>query len=280
MPTVYSYQFFLNTTNYNDQTSIFAPAAYLASQMPRILDQGGMAGYIYLHPNAIRAQLYAPNKFANATNMKAIMDPILARMATMPGMTPELLFKYPPYQGSSFSELLSGRTLPPMPGLSSTNLGYPLGKVPREPWMPGRPTSGFDSLLGGFGGSNRPSSFDTAFQSTKKVQKRHEPGGSMRVPRGIQSMDSRMLGRNELASPDLAEALRKTMPFTAADGQIRFHLVSGPKVWEQGLDSAVNPAWRKTYAHVLATGGGTPNAQPLRDISPDMGAYFNEVSTT
>jgi hypothetical protein len=90
-------------------------------------------------------------------------------------------------------------------------------------------------------------------------------------------MDSRLLGEKELKSPKMAEALEKAMPFDLMDGQIRVHLVAGPKVWAQGKDTSIHPAWRKTYAHSISTGAGTPNCQSFRDLAPDMGAYSNEV---
>jgi hypothetical protein len=275
MPTVFSYQSFMNTSNYNDRQSVFAPAAYLANQITRLLDEGGLAGYVYLHPNAIRAQLYAPNAFANADRMKNMLDNILDRMASMPGMTPDRLFKYPPWQGGAF---LGGdrSEIPPIPGTAATNLGYPLGKVPREPWNPGS-RGGAMGLFGGmYRGGKTPSSFDTAYNHARRLARRHERGGGMRVPRGIEHMDSRLFGIEELNSPYLAEALMRSMPFNLPDGQIRFHLVAGHKVGSQGQNTSVNPAWRRSYAHVLVTGGGVPNAQALRDISPNSGAYINE----
>jgi hypothetical protein len=283
MPKVYSYQFFINTTDYNDKSSIYEPAAYFASQIPRIVDEGGMGGYVYMHPNAIRGQLYAPNDYANSNNMKSIMDSVLDRMAAMPGMSSSLLYKYPPWQGG-LGGLFGGNGIPPIPGSSATNLGYPLGKVPREPWNPGTPASlsAIGSLFGGFlgAGSNTPSSFDTSFLPESSVERRseqHEPGMGMKVSRGIQELDSRLFGPEELNHPNLATALSQSMPANIPDGQIRFHIVSGPKVWAQGKDTSVNPAWRRSYAHLLASGGGIPNVQSLRDISPNSGAYINEV---
>jgi hypothetical protein len=248
------------------------------------MDIGGMAGYVYLHPNAIRAQLYAPNEYANVARMRFIMDDILARMASMPGMSPNLLFKYPPWQGMrepGWSEIAGNAlSMPPILGNGARNLGYPLG-APREPWNPGRKDAWQSSppgfLDGLFGGDEDPSLIDSAYSKPHAQARRHELGMGMRIPRGIQNMDSLLFSLEELTSPSLAEALRRTMPFDLPDGQIRFHLVAGPRIWGNWRDTSVNPAWRRTYAHVSAT-GGTPNAQPLRDMSPNSGAYSNEVS--
>lgn len=95
IPRIMSYYFWMNTTDYHDRKSIVAPATYLHTQFPKMSKEGGFQGYVFIHPNAIAGQLICPNKFANATNMKRILDPILDKMVNMPGMDPKLLIKYP-----------------------------------------------------------------------------------------------------------------------------------------------------------------------------------------
>jgi hypothetical protein len=94
---------------------------------------------------------------------------------------------------------------------------------------------------------------------------------------GILDQDSRLLSEEALTSTKIGEALEKSMPFGMEDGMLRLHLVAGPKMWAMGNDTSVHPAWRKTYVHAVATGHGTPNAQALRDLAPNSGAYSNEV---
>jgi hypothetical protein len=38
------YQFALNATDFNDKKSIFAPSAYLHTQIPRLMDEAGAQG--------------------------------------------------------------------------------------------------------------------------------------------------------------------------------------------------------------------------------------------
>jgi hypothetical protein len=112
-----------------------------------------------------------------------------------------------------------------------------------------------------------------------RLTKRHGPGEDMRVSPGRMDMDSRLLGAAELSSPKMAEALKRSMPFDLMDGQIRIHLVAGPKVWaaDPKGETSINPMWRRTYAHSISTGAGTPDAGGLRWLAPDTGAYPNEV---
>jgi hypothetical protein len=91
-----SYNFWLNTTEYDDKKSVFAPAAYMCSQLPRINQAGGMQGYFYFYPNAINGMFIAPNEHANATKMTSMWNPILDKMSAMPGMDPKSLIKSPP----------------------------------------------------------------------------------------------------------------------------------------------------------------------------------------
>ena len=94
-PKILSYNFWMNTTEYTDRKSIVAPATYMHTQFPKMAAEGGFQGYLFIHPNAIQGQLICPNKFANITNMRAILDPILDKMISMPGMDPKSLLKIP-----------------------------------------------------------------------------------------------------------------------------------------------------------------------------------------
>ncbi|KAF2668484.1 FAD-binding domain-containing protein [Microthyrium microscopicum] len=96
-------------------------------------------------------------------------------------------------------------------------------------------------------------------------------------PRGISHMDSRLLGRAHLESPKLAAALKEGFP-KGKNGMWRGHLIGGGKVMKTPADfNSVNPAWRKTYVHIIGTGVEQPNATPLRTLAPDMGSYVNEA---
>jgi hypothetical protein len=197
-----------------------------------------MQGYFYFHPNAISGMFIAPNEYANATAMTALWDPILEKMSSMPGIDKKTMVKIPPV---SFN------------------------------------AAGTGSIQGSGGGiASNPGG---GMASMNMMMKRHGPGEMEPVPRGTTDEDSRLLGEEELSHPKLAEALRNAMPLHLENPQLRNHLVAGGKVMKNGVndETSVNPAWRRAYVHMMATGIGQVSAQPLRDISPHGGAYINEV---
>jgi hypothetical protein len=246
-PKTLSYNFWMNTTEYTDRKSIVAPATYIHTQFPR-MNREGFQGFLYIHPNAIQGQLICPNKFANITNMRAILDPILDKMISMPGMDPKTLVRIPPTTsgkdrvGKSTAKLFSG------------------------------------GLFGGVTSSSNDAT-KLAKQPPARLVRRHEPGGKMLFGMGIYDQDSRLLGEKELSDPKLADVLERAIPYDKPDGQIRVHLTAGGKVSMQRNDTSVNPAWRKTIVHNIASGGNTPIAESFRELAPDMGAYVNEVSS-
>jgi hypothetical protein len=238
LPKVLSYFFWMNTTEYTDRKSIIAPATYLHTQFPKMSREGGFQGYLFIHPNAIQGQLIAPNKFANATNMRAILDPILEKMISMPGMDRKTFVSRGPGSNSS---------------------------IPTGP------------LLGGLGITFNNATQSSKPPQAGKIGKRHGPGGKMLYGMGIYDQDSRLFGEKELADPRLAEVIEKAIPYDKPDGQIRVHLTAGGKVNEERNDTSVHPSWRKAIIHNVATGGDTPTADSFRELAPDMGAYVNEV---
>jgi hypothetical protein len=251
-PKLLSYNFWLNTTDYDDHHSIFAPAAYMCSQLPRINEVGGMQGYFYFHPNAISGMFIAPNEYANATAMTALWDPILEKMSSMPGIDKKTMTKIPPV---SFNAAGTGSIQGSGGGIAAN---------------PGEGMAGMSGMSGAKG----------EHAGMNMMIRRHGPGEKEPVPRGTTDEDSRLLGEEELTNPKLAEALEKAMPLHLENAQLRSHLVAGNKVRKLGLndETSVNPAWRRAYVHMMTTGIGKASAQPLRDISPNGGAYINEVS--
>ena len=239
-PKTLSYMFWMNTTDYDDRKSIIAPAAYIHTQFPKMKREGGFSGFLYIHPNAIQGQLIAANEFANATNMRSMLDPILDNMISMPGMDGRTFVKVPPAEGGK---------------------GIPAKMTSRS--LPG-------GLFAGRSGDG--------MKETAKLQRRHGPGGKMLYGMGIYDQDSRLLGEKELADPRLADVLEKAMPYDKPSGQIRVHLTAGGMVNVDRKDTSVNPAWRKALIHNIATGANTPVANSFRELAPDMGAYVNEVS--
>jgi hypothetical protein len=243
-PKILSYNFWMNTTNYDDKKSIFAPAAYMCSQLPRLNEEGGMQGYFYIHPNAISGMFLAPNEHANATRITELWEPVLAKMVSFPGIDVKTMIKVPPVAFSSS-------------GLGSIQSSS--GGAAANPDAP------MDMGMKGMGGMS--------------MRKRHGPGEKEATPRGIIDEDSLLLSLEELTSPKLAEAMEKAMP-KLENAQLRSHLVGGGKVIKLGGEkdeTSINPAWRRAYVHMMTTGIGKVSAQPLRDISPNGGAYVNEA---
>jgi hypothetical protein len=90
-------------------------------------------------------------------------------------------------------------------------------------------------------------------------------------------MDSRLLDRAALTSPKLAKALEDAMP-KLNNAMLRGHLVSGGKAHQvNDKDTAVHPAWRKAFVHIIGTGVGVPNIGALKELAADTAAYSNEV---
>jgi hypothetical protein len=244
-PKILVYNFWLNTTDYEDEKSIFAPAAYLMSQFPKLNKFGGLQGYYYVRPNAISAMFLAPNEFANATNLNLLMDPVLDKMKSMPGMSPTSLIKIPPIDFAALSA---------------------------------------NSVQSSSGGSNGGKASTPEKGMAGMNMKRHGPMEALKEPTaiysGILDQDSILLGEEEITSPKLAAALEKSLR-RGETGQMRGHLVGGNKVMSGGADTSVTPAWRRAYVHLMTTGNDKRYVDALRDlskeVSPINGAYINEV---
>lgn len=243
-PKILSYAFWMNTTDFEDKKSIYAPAAYMCSQLPRLNEEGGMQGYFYIHPNAISGSFLAPNEHANATRITELWEPILSKMSSYPGIDAKTVIKNPPV------------------AFSSSGLGSMQSSSGGAAANPGAPMEmGKDSMRG------------------MGMRKRHGPGEKEATPRGIIDEDSRLLGLSELTHPKLAEALELAMP-QLENAQLRSHLVGGGKVIKLGGEkdeTSINPAWRRAYVHMMTTGIGKVSAQALRAISPEGGAYINKA---
>lgn len=235
-PKILNYHFWLNTTSFDDEKSIFPVAAYFSSQLPR-LNRLGLQGYYYIRPNAIAADFYIPNEFANATHINAFMDPVLNHMKNMTGMNPASLIKIPPMDMASV-----------LSGISKGGQG-PQTATPRDK-MP------------------------------SMMIKRHGPMDKEKnsIYGGILDQDSLLMGEEELTNPKLAEAFEKAQRHGDTSA-FRGHLAGGGKVIAtSGNDTSVTPVWRRTYVHMMATGNDKVYLKAVRDISPNGGAYINEVS--
>ncbi|KAK2752802.1 hypothetical protein FQN55_005934 [Onygenales sp. PD_40] len=135
---------------------------------------------------------------------------------------------------------------------------------------------------------------------TNLVMAEFIPEGESDNTGGAVAIGSRLISHDFLASPDgpakLSEALSQLEfePGAVFTG----HLVAGGQVAKNGgkVDSALNPAWRKTLSHITF-GHGWPSNTPfeeqkkiyekitkvelplLKALEPDMGAYLNEADS-
>src|ERR1700760_1212750 len=133
--------------------------------VPQLADEGGFQGYIYLHPNGLRANLLCPNAYADAKKMISMMNPILDKLSTFPGIDTKSLFKISPFDLTNINlgGLLAGARGKP----NATNI-----TASSAPW-----------------GTALPPKQTT---SRRRRSKRHTPGGEdvMEMPMGILDQDS------------------------------------------------------------------------------------------
>jgi hypothetical protein len=240
------YNFWLNSTDYNDTKSIYGPAAYFASHIPRLNLEGGIQGYFYVWSHGLLGNFMIPNKFANASKINAMLDPILDKMSKMPGISQKSLIKLPPVDTGStggLAALLGGapKTGSPVPILNpSLSVSIPDGE--------------------------------------NRLTRRHGPDGAMMTyGMGLFDLDSRLLGEEELKNPKLADALEKAQ-YPMLDGHLRLHITAGGKVLQPNNNTSVLPAWRKAFVHLTTAGQEVGNIGSMRDLAPNTGAYVNEVS--
>lgn len=109
--------------------------------------------------------------------------------------------------------------------------------------------------------------------------KRHGPkDGAVTEPRGIVYLDSWLLSKSHLESPNFAAALKASMP-NLPNGNLGGQFIGGGKVISNGINetTSILPAWRKTSLHLIHYAYGKPSSLPLRKFAPDMGAYANEA---
>ncbi|KAF1986982.1 hypothetical protein K402DRAFT_403914 [Aulographum hederae CBS 113979] len=122
-----------------------------------------------------------------------------------------------------------------------------------------------------------------AMECMKRRVKRHggEPMADA-APQGIVPLDSRLLGEEELAHPDLAAALRASNPGKAGASVgfmgLQGHLIGGGAAMKDNPETSVLPAWRKAYIHMIGMKTeANKGVDALRAISPKAGAYVNEA---
>jgi hypothetical protein len=241
-------QFWVNTTKYDDYDSIYPAAANFHVQFAQWNDKG-LGAYYWLYPNAMSIFVVYTGDDASKQWMSTNIQPVLQNMTSFPGIDMRTMMflpaEYPDFW--SFFKAVWGD----MPGASPALA--PRARAPEQGTPAGSPSP--------------------------NLHKRHGPGeGMMTEPRGIVYLDSWLLGKKDLQSNKFAAVLKATMP-KLPGANLGGQFVGGGQVIRLGLNdtTAVLPAWRKTYLHLIIYAYGKPSSLPLRQFAPDMGAYANEA---
>jgi hypothetical protein len=115
------------------------------------------------------------------------------------------------------------------------------------------------------------------------LMKRHGPedmGDAAPKANAMANLDSRLLGKRHFDAPNFKELLKAAAPFSLPGAQtvLQGHLVSGNMTHKLGDDTSVLPAWRTAYTHLIGYNvPGVVNADALRTLAADSGAYANEA---
>ncbi|TLD19356.1 Mitochondrial intermediate peptidase [Venturia nashicola] len=225
----------INTTEPNSD-GLWGAYANLHTHFVDLVEKKGVSGYYYIYPNSIKGVMLHQAEHAGKANAEMVWTPILDKMASFPTMTKAVskIDEYPTYKAyfdARFGAVDKGRAM----------------KAEPAPW-------------------------ETAGRKRSIIEARHGPGmeGRAPIPNAIVNLDSRLLGAEHFAHPNLTAVLKASAPFAigGTSAVIQGHLVS----------AAVLPAWRKAYVHTIGyKQPGKASVDALRAIAPDMGAYANEA---
>ncbi|KAE9984832.1 hypothetical protein EG328_008234 [Venturia inaequalis] len=211
-----------------------------------LVEKKGVSGYYYIYPNSIKGVMLHQAEDSGKANAEKVWTPILEKMASFPTMTKAVnnIVEYPTYKAyfdARFGAIDKGMVM----------------KAEPAPW-------------------------ESAGRKRSSIEARHGPGmeGDAPVPNAIVNLDSRLLGAEHFAHPNLTAVLKASAPFAIGgkSAVIQGHLVSGNKAHMPDDDTSVLPAWRKAYVHTIGyKQPGKASVDTLRAIAPDMGAYANEA---
>lgn len=281
-PAIVMSLFYVNTTDPNDNDSIYPPLAYFHSQFPDLVEKG-MSGFYYMFRNAVKGFFFTLSD-AGGLPAKQLLDPVIDQMSHYPGIRTTTSFTvhwpFPNYKNffdNAFGMADEGGK---MPGKADG------GKMPGMPMRIVDGTDGNGVEFGVMSEEVKQHIRQLRMDMNPRLARRHGPSSGEFTAEGTQALgieplDSILLEKEHLNHPNLAAALKASMP-VGARGQLRGNLVAGKKVHTLGNDTSVNPAWRRAYSHIIASadGGGSvwPNTSPLKALGKDSGVYLNEVS--
>jgi hypothetical protein len=236
------------TINATTDDALFEPMAYIHSVMPDLSDKG-VQGYYLVFPKKFTGIFHTVGSLATAEASKKLWEPVLAKVATYPGIQKE--------------------------STVATYLDYPSYKTY------------YDATWGAAESEKKKRSVEdnemihdwwtgeyVRRSERYSLKKRHGPGESKALPTSMGKTlgDGRLLDKETLKSPKLAAALKSAMP---TKGMMRGALVGGGTVIKKSTtETSVHPSWRKTYASIWSD----KDVEAIAALAPTMGAYINEVS--
>ncbi|KAF2428253.1 FAD-binding domain-containing protein [Tothia fuscella] len=245
----------VNTT-IKDGDGLWDAYAYLHTKFVDLADNKGVTAYYYAYPTRIQSTILHTANHSGKTNAEAVWKPILEKMSSFANMTKPTLeiTEYPTFK--AYFDARFGAIDKPMGSAKEAPRTNPWDAPPRR------------SLR----------------NDLHMLYPRHGPGEEMKSPEpsAIANLDSRLLGAEHFAHPELARILRDAAPWRKqlnnSQAVIQGHLIGGGKVLKPDDDTSVLPAWRKTYVHLIGFNSpGLASVDSLRKLAPDMGAYANEA---
>lgn len=243
----------MNTTDYNDNESIFAPAAYMTKKATDLIDRDAST-FLFVYRNAIEAVIVSWGRSSGGQKIKSLVDPIIDKLATYPGVEKHV------------ERLL----VPDWDNLATTSMSL----------------AGILTIMGSLAGLMSRQATSTSLTPSPgsktaktKLNRRHDPGQMMTLGSGILTMDSRLLGAAEVKLPEakIADYLKKSLPIEKEDAKLRLHFNLGSKLSTLGNGTSLHPAWRTSYIHTVVTALGGVEAPTLREWAPNTASYVNEV---
>lgn len=219
-PKMVSANWYINTTDYNDQKSIYAPSAWLHTLLPDLADNKGWSGYYFIFPNAIKCSFLNIGEAATTANAVKVWQPIIEKFAAFPGIEKNSLVasvsempNYKAFLDAAFGVLDGDAS----PAGNSTVIAYPTNLFPVASPAAGPAHNKRHALVEEESGEPLMRRF-YAELTGMNLQKRHGPGEDMEMAAmgsqagGIVAMDSRLLGADAFNHPDFAKALEEAMP--------------------------------------------------------------------
>lgn len=238
----------INTTKENGD-GMWDAYAELHHHFTDFVDNKSMSGFYYIYPNRMTGGFLHLGQGAGKTKAEAIWAPLIKKLTSYPdlNLTKLVYDEYPTFK-AYFDARFGAIDKEAKPGEAK----------PKMPWDEARR------------------------MIDDQLEKRHDPGEHMTepVPAAMAILDSRLLGAKHFEHKNLTQILKAAAPFALGGQQaiLQGHLVSGGKAWKPDDDTAVLPAWRSTYVHLIGYNvPGKVSVDSLRTLAPETGAYANEA---